>query len=290
MDSSLTFTVSGQSFSALSWGDENAPVVLALHGWLDNAASFSRLAPQLEGMRIVAVDLAGHGHSDHRGVGADYPLWSHIPDVLAIADQLGLEKIHLLGHSMGAIIATMLAATVPERVASLTLIDGLLPAATPAEQTAEQLRKAVLWRNRKRNGLRQFASIEDAVRVRQTGFDTISADAAEIIVRRALKAHNEGWVWRSDPRLMAPTAQRLTLEQCRVLVEALDAPALLVTARDGFVDKALSASQELQKHLKVLTLEGDHHLHLEADTVAAVVKAISPHLQQVLNQEHNSQR
>lgn len=47
---------------------------VALHGWLDNANSFARLAPKLKGLRILALDMAGHGHSDHRPPGAGYGL------------------------------------------------------------------------------------------------------------------------------------------------------------------------------------------------------------------------
>ncbi len=56
------------------FGPEDGLPVIALHGWLDNANSFVRLAPKLKGLRIVALDMAGHGHSGHRPVGAGYAL------------------------------------------------------------------------------------------------------------------------------------------------------------------------------------------------------------------------
>ena len=48
------------------YGPEDGQRVIALHGWLDNANSFARLAPLLPGLRIVALDFAGHGLSAHR--------------------------------------------------------------------------------------------------------------------------------------------------------------------------------------------------------------------------------
>ncbi|WP_369695270.1 alpha/beta fold hydrolase [Salinicola salarius] len=101
---------------------------MALHGWLDNAATFSRLAPALAtalGIRLVALDLPGHGHSPHRGVRAEYPLWGYMPDVLEAVDALKLNSATFVGHSMGAGVASLIAAAAPERVDGLVLIDGL---------------------------------------------------------------------------------------------------------------------------------------------------------------------
>ena len=55
----------GISLAAVEWGDPDGLPVIALHGWLDNAASFAPLAARLEGVRLIALDLAGHGLSDH---------------------------------------------------------------------------------------------------------------------------------------------------------------------------------------------------------------------------------
>ena len=60
----LTWNVDGLALKGLAWGDPADAPVLALHGWLDNAASFALLAPQLSGHYVVALDLTGHGQSD----------------------------------------------------------------------------------------------------------------------------------------------------------------------------------------------------------------------------------
>ena len=97
----LRFDVNGHVIAALAYGDPDAPVVLGLHGWLDNAATFNQLAPLLKGVRFIALDLMGHGYSDHRPPSMPYYIWDNVVDVVAVADELGLEELHLLGHSMG---------------------------------------------------------------------------------------------------------------------------------------------------------------------------------------------
>src|SRR5690606_12628050 len=76
--------------AGLRGGTPGAPRVLALHGWLDNAASFVPLAAEFEraGMRLdlVAPDLPGHGRSAHLAPGADYSFAGALHAVLDIAD------------------------------------------------------------------------------------------------------------------------------------------------------------------------------------------------------------
>ncbi|HAS30592.1 MAG TPA: alpha/beta hydrolase, partial [Alcanivorax sp.] len=99
------FRAYGQELAGLQWPGEGEPV-LALHGWLDNAASFQPLAEPL-GHPLVALDFAGHGHSEHRPRHQATHYVDHVRDVLAVADQLGWDRFVLVGHSMGAGVACL---------------------------------------------------------------------------------------------------------------------------------------------------------------------------------------
>ena len=78
--------------AALRRSEPGAPKVLALHGWLDNAASFIPLSAQLPGLDLVAIDLPGHGRSAHLPPGADYSFVGAINAILDVADALGWGK------------------------------------------------------------------------------------------------------------------------------------------------------------------------------------------------------
>ena len=91
----------------------DGPRVLALHGWLDNAASFIPLAQHLHGIDLVAIDQPGHGRSAHLPPGTDYSFVGALNAVLDVADALGWDRFALLGHSMGAGIGSILAASLP---------------------------------------------------------------------------------------------------------------------------------------------------------------------------------
>jgi pimeloyl-ACP methyl ester carboxylesterase len=120
-----TWTVEGLQLAGLVSGPADGIPVLALHGWLDNAASFSALRPFLTQARLVAIDMPGHGLSDHRSTDSGYQIWDDLPQLAGLLDQFGWERCVLLGHSRGAMISTLLAAAFPERVDALITLDGM---------------------------------------------------------------------------------------------------------------------------------------------------------------------
>ncbi|MNZ65971.1 Tropinesterase [compost metagenome] len=255
------------------YGPEDGQPVLALHGWLDNAMSFARLAPKLDGLRIVALDLAGHGHSGHRAAGAGYPLWDYALDALLVAEQLGWQRFSLLGHSLGAIVAMLLAAALPERVARLALIDGIFPLTHEPELAPAKLGEALtaqLAIGRKRRPV--YASVERAVEARLRGGYPLSREAAELLASRGLAPQAGGYAWRTDPRLTLPSPLRLSRAQAEAFVRALRCPVSLVLAEDGLPLRDGQWMALLERlPIALHRLPGGHHLHLDDEAGAGAV-------------------
>ena len=258
------FHVFGQTLAALSWDGQGEPV-LALHGWLDNAASFMPLATQWQ-RPMVALDFSGHGHSDHRPDGVVTHLVDHVRDVLAVADQLGWQRFTLVGHSMGAGIACLFAAALPERVSRLVLIEGLGPPTTAAEDVAKTLRKALddmMALADKRKPV--YTEIADAVEARTRGFGGLSRDASALLSERGLMPEDGGWTWRADSRLRLTSSLRLTEEQVEGFVRAIQAPVCLILGEQGMGGNGMFDHRlEWLSNATVVRLPGRHHLHMEA--------------------------
>ncbi|KAL7480638.1 hypothetical protein ACHAW6_006311 [Cyclotella cf. meneghiniana] len=151
--------------------------IICLHGWLDNAASFNRLAPalidslssdgknnetlseHLKPTEIIALDFPGHGLSGHKSPdGPPQLLAEYVYYVaecvealkwgsgrISAADGAGdpaSDKITVIGHSMGGGVAVVFAAAFPELCSSLILLEGGGPLARNAKDCARHVRAA----------------------------------------------------------------------------------------------------------------------------------------------------
>ncbi|AFU97555.1 alpha/beta fold hydrolase [Simiduia agarivorans] len=264
----------GRHLAARHWHKPGRPLVLALHGWLDNCASFDKLAPLLD-VSLLALDLAGHGHSSHRSPQGPYHIWDDLLDLDQVIAQLPEAPVGLLGHSRGAIISTLYASARPEQVPLLWLIDGIFPEPVEADGTPAQLRKALDEFPRHAN--RRFAvydSVAAAASVRQEGMFPVGPDAALALAERGTQQVEQGYSWRADPVLLAPSMLKLTRAQMLSFLQSVRSRGLLIVASEGlprFFPTVVSSVCELNV-IRVEQLDGSHHLHMEAP--AAEVAAL----------------
>ena len=256
----------------LNWGAGNNNKILALHGWLDNAASFYQLAPMLakEGFEVIAIDFAGHGHSDHRAAGHFSHFIDYVLDIQEVLDLLKWESPILLGHSMGGAMAQMYCAAKPENVAQLLLIENLGP--VPAYEkgsAAKNLRTALLqWKNHTLEHKHFYASIDQALKMRLEA-TPMAADILRPMVERGLKATTKGYHWRTDKRLRLRSLFRFTEEVIQDMLAAQKTPTLLILAKPYTYALSYATVEQRIERLnaeQMIMIDGHHHLHMDKAT------------------------
>jgi len=151
------------------WGDEGTHSVICVHGVGQHGGIFEDLAQRLvgQGHSVLAVDLRGHGDSGRE------PPWdtaTHVADVLATLDSLGVEQASWVGHSFGGRLCAALAATAPERTRALAMLDpGLEVSPALALRSAEIER--LDW---------SFATVDGAINALLSS-DTVVATPYEVV-------------------------------------------------------------------------------------------------------------
>lgn len=132
-----TIRVNGINLHYLDWGTDGLPPLVLLHGISLHAHYWDGFAVRMrDAFHVYALDQRGHGDTDWSDA---YPPESMPNDLLTVADQLGLEKLTIVGHSMGGGVGMQFAAHHPERVERLVVVDaGLSLGAAPRPDNSVQ--------------------------------------------------------------------------------------------------------------------------------------------------------
>jgi pimeloyl-ACP methyl ester carboxylesterase len=225
-------TVDGARVHYVAWGAPGRRGLLFVHGGAAHAHWWTHVAATFaEDFRVVAIDLSGHGDSDHR---ATYSLEQWGRDVMAVAAASGIEGPPvLIGHSMGGLVAIATAAAHSDELAGVIVLDSPV-AEVSSEVEAAQARQAF---GRKR----VYASAEEAL----ARFRTVPPQdhylpyVLDHVARRSLQPVDGGWSWKFDHDLFgaftAPVRQVALpyLPQVRCRFALLRAEHGLVTADIG---------------------------------------------------------
>ena len=262
---------------------QETPVLIFVHGFLDNAASFSTLIPLLDNYPCVALDLAGHGKSEHRGSDAHYHLVDYAYDLHRFIASLGQRKFVLIGHSLGAIVSSIYASTQPSGLLGFVAIESVGPLSESAETTAEQIKASFQSRDLAYNAIKHPSSFAALVRARCAMSD-LSAEQASIILTRNISRSIddtslvERIQWITDKRLRTKSCMRMTEEQSINILKNIKCKRSLILGNKGFdkIKRIVSERVEHFKEIQVDECEGGHHVHLSSPK--AVAQTIKQHL------------
>jgi len=276
-------TTSRLSLAGLKNNVQKGVPIIALHGWLDNAASFLPLSEKISSSRpFYALEMPGHGLSDHRPSSTIYHLLENVVDVLAFIDEVSDgQPVSLIGHSLGGIVCSLLAAASPDRIDRLLLLDSLGPLTDEARNVLPQLRKAVARASLfKSSKMTVYPSKEMACSVRMKGVGKVDRTAASLLVERGIKKVEGGYSWTSDPRLLEPSLMRFTEEQVKSIFSGIACPIRLICGDQGYfsdyealtkrLDYLKRGDETLDRHL----VSGGHHFHMDGD-VATTAELIN---------------
>ncbi|GFZ04581.1 alpha/beta-Hydrolases superfamily protein [Actinidia rufa] len=120
------------------------PAVLFLHGFPELWYSWRHqmLSLSSRGYRAIAPDLRGYGDTDAPPSAASYSAVHIVGDLVALLDALGLDRIFLVGHDWGAVIAWYLCLLRPDRIRALVNMSVVFHPRNPSRKPLESLRAA----------------------------------------------------------------------------------------------------------------------------------------------------
>jgi pimeloyl-ACP methyl ester carboxylesterase len=261
----LEFPLANITLRGIGYGDPSKPMILALHGWLDNAASFNPIAEYLTNYYIVALDIIGHGLSSHRSDGAHYHLIDFPYDLHELVEAQGWQSFILMGHSMGGIIATIYASCFPEHVSKLISIESFGPMTKDTQSSPTQLRDSILSRLKaQRSEAKHPRSIERTVEARAMVGD-IKLESARLLITRNIREEKEQLFFTTDRRLRTFSSLRMTDSQAEAFLRNIQCPTLVITGTQGYESMRTALNKRLDwvENLTMAECEGYHHLHMD---------------------------
>jgi pimeloyl-ACP methyl ester carboxylesterase len=180
-------------------GADSLPWIVCIHGLSSNAHNFDALAPHLAAKyHVISIDVRGRGDSEW-GPPTEYLPQNYVTDLVAMLDQLGIERTNLIGTSMGGIISMMFAGGWPERAERIVLND-----IGPDIDTAGTTRIA----NYVGTAPERFENIDEVVQYYRANYQPMAkmTDAAlrELVQWSVKPTADGGLTWKMDPNVRRP--------------------------------------------------------------------------------------
>lgn len=260
--------IPGFTIAAKVWGMEEGLPVLAMHGWLDNAASFDPLLSVLDApLKVFAVDAPGCGKSSHDSIAAVPSIMTEMFHMFLIADALGWKRFSVIGHSRGAAVASLMAAAAPERVERAVFLEGLGMWGGRSSDLVQQLRESLAsyLRPLRLKGT-VYPDIDSAARVRMKSWP-LDFESAKLLTQRGTQTVQGGVTWCFDRRhQLFRSVWYPDEDQALAYLRGIECPCCVILAEQGipYAQEQLASRLDALKDKEKHVVPGRHHVHMDS--------------------------
>jgi acyl transferase domain-containing protein/acyl-CoA synthetase (AMP-forming)/AMP-acid ligase II/pimeloyl-ACP methyl ester carboxylesterase len=276
----ILVNIRGLRVCLCTWGPKEGPIILCLHGILEQGAAWSEVAIRLaqKGYRVIAPDLRGHGKSDRVDKGGSYSLLDFLGDIDAVVEVLAGKAFTLVGHSLGSVVAAIFTSVRPQLVKNLVLIETILPTEPKEEDTAEQLATHLDYLASPPEHP-VFANVEAAAERLRQNTPALSKSLAMMLAGRITEPCEGGVRWRWEPLLRTRVGigfNGIGRSRYLGLLKRIQVPITLIYGdRSDFNrNEDLTEQQSAMPNAEKVVLSGGHNLPLEAPSgIARIISS-----------------
>ncbi len=267
--------IRGLNFCLCSWGPEEGPLVLCLHGILEQGAAWSEVAIELarKGYRVIAPDLRGHGKSAHADKGSSYNLLDLLADIDGIVEKIAGTAFTLVGHSLGSVVAAIFSTIRPQKVLNLILVETILPSEPTEEETVDRLTTHLDYLASPPEHP-VFPNVAAAAERLRQATPALSEPLAMLLAERITELCEGGITWRWAALLR--TRAGLTFDgigrsKYLKLLRRIKAPITLIYGDKSHFNRPedLNDQESAMVQADKVVVAGGHNLHLEAPSAIA---------------------
>ena len=223
----------------LDWGNDLSPHMLLVHGIRDHCHNWDWVAQSLaHEYHIVAPDQRGHGDSEW-AIGGNYNHLDHIYDMAQLVHQENLEPVHIIAHSMGGTLASLYAGIFPEKIASLTIIEGVGGIHHWFQDPARTQEKLRQWISNTRalagRDARKYPTLEDALQRMQLSNPHLDESRAKHLTIHGSNRNEDGtYSWKFDNYTHLRALYDIGWDQMVELWQEITCPVLLINGSEGY--------------------------------------------------------
>lgn len=272
-------------FSVKTWGNAKDEPILAIHGFLDNAASFDQLIPLITpGYFFVCVDLPGHGLSSHYPDGTEITYLGYVFDLKRVFNYFAWSKCIILCHSLGSHFSLYFASIFTESVSKLIILDLFIGQLIPerrfiSDRCIDYIENLLSLEMFPKKPQIYTSYAEALTKFFESRYYYLAEEPTNLLLQRSLVRTNEGYIFTNDKRLQFLKYPLITKDFHFGLIRMIKCP-ICITLSSGFEQffnipntyntlEVLKAS--LRNNLTFNKIEGNHYVHLNHPQAVAEV-------------------